>query len=551
MKTGIKKILSGLLIASIGVGFSAPMLRVFPDSPFNFGPTTIDTSSTAEFSLTNIGTGTLRVCGSSISMGTPNFEIVKDECSGKSLGYGQSCVLGIKFTPNLKVDNVGAAVVIYDDDDNSTSCDTQKSFSISLSGSGTAIRVVKVNPSPTESGFGFTFPATDFQSTSTITLRICNAAGDTLYLGNPALEVLNTPDSPAFGVVSSNCSGAALAYTADNEDCSKNFCEFNVVFQPQSGYPYSKTTFYGSIRINDLNGGTNAQASNAQISLVGSVNPPAGVIFADIGQTADQVIQLNFTCPDDPATATNTTTYSLTYSLSGSTYFSLPNGAQACPTQCTENGQVYCNLLVRFAPQTPGTFIGRVVIGYPGGSLTRAVYGVAGSATGNYLDTDPDVVDLGKVFRLNVYQKSVIVKNVTGSELEFQPQPVGSGLRINSVACSCNDGYQPNTTNTACVPGNNAVSQRAYKLRPGEMCSIVISFTPPIVSSLSDVAILFDTPAQIIAVPVVATMEAPSPPTSPSTGLPSFGSGGGCNTGVSILGLLAIPLFALVRRLFR
>ncbi len=548
MKIGVKGFVLGLIIASLG--FSAPMLRIFPDSPYNFGPTTIDTSKTAEFSLTNIGTGTLRICNVSITLGSPNFEIVKNTCAGSSLSYGNSCVIGIKYTANLKVDNVGVATVVYDDDGNSVTCDTQKSVGISLNGSGTAIRVVKVSPTPQESGFGFSFPATDFGSTNTMTFRICNAAGDPLYLSNPAVEVLNTPDSPAFGIVSSNCNGATLKYTADNEDCSKNFCEFNVVFQPQSGYPYSKTTFYGYIRVNDINGGPNAQPSNAQISLVGAVNPPTGVIFADVGQTAEQVVQLNFTCPDDPTTnGTNSTTFPLTYSISGSSYFSLPDALQACPNQCTENTPVYCSLLVRFAPQTPGTFVGRVVVAYPGGTLTRTIYGVAGSATGNYLEVQPDLLDFGTVYRFNSYGAAVVIKNATGSDLEFEPQPAGPGLGIGGVTCGCNQGYSSN--GQFCVPGTGTTSQRAYRLRPGEICSVYITFSPPIFGNVTTIrgAILLDTPAQVLAIPVVAQMEAPLPPTSPPTSqLPSFGSGGGCSTGVSLLGLILVPIAVMLRR---
>ncbi len=554
MGIGIKKVFLGLLLASIGTGLSAPMLRIFPDSPYSFGPTTIDTSKTVEFSLTNIGTGILRVCNVSVSMGSPNFEIVSDRCSGSSLAYGASCNISVRYTPNLKVNNVGAISVAYDDDEDNVACNTVKSASISLSGSGTAIRVVKVSPAPSMGGFSFSFPATDFGNTSTMTFRICNAAGDPLVLNNPALELLNTPDSTTFGIVSSNCQGAVLNYAANNSDCSQNYCEFNVVFQPQSGYPYSKTTFYGYVRINDLNGGPDGQPSGSTISLLGEVNPPTGVIFADIGQSADQLVQLNFTCPDDPTTNANATqsTFDLTYSLSGSSYFSLPNGVQACPTQCTENKPVYCNILVRFSPETPGTFTGRLIIGYPGGSLVRTIYGVAGSSTGNYLDVDPDVINFGTVFRFASYGASLIIKNTTGSALEFQPQAVGAGVSISGITCGCNTGYASN--GQFCTPSGTPTTSRAYRIRPGEICSISVAFSPPIVGNITTInaAILLDTPAQVIAIPVIATMEAPSPPTNPSTGLPSFGSGGGCSsTGLSLLGLLAFLPAIWLRRFLR
>ncbi len=93
------------LLVVFGFSFSLqPVIRIFPSSPYDYGPTTIDTTKTTDFAITNIGdatAGPLRICGTSVPSGFENFKIVADNCTGKSLNYGESsseaCLHGHSF----------------------------------------------------------------------------------------------------------------------------------------------------------------------------------------------------------------------------------------------------------------------------------------------------------------------------------------------------------------------------------------------------------------------------------------------------------------------
>ncbi|RME12732.1 MAG: choice-of-anchor D domain-containing protein, partial [Aquificota bacterium] len=123
--------------------FSAPQIRVFPSSPYDFRTVTIDSTSQAEFAITNVGDAVLRICSVNVSSGYPDFDIISNSCNSTSLNYGQDCRFTVRFTPRFKQNYSGNIAIVYDDDGDGTVCNTQKTYVQQLIGSGTALRVVR------------------------------------------------------------------------------------------------------------------------------------------------------------------------------------------------------------------------------------------------------------------------------------------------------------------------------------------------------------------------------------------------------------------------
>ncbi len=545
---------SGALLLTLNLfAFSAPQIRIFPSSPYDFRVVTIDSQSETEFAITNVGDAVLRICSVNIGSGFPDFQLVNDNCNSTSLNYAQDCRFKVRFSPRFKQNYSGTVSVAYDDDGDGLICNTQKTYTLQLTGSGTALRVVKVEPPPLERGFGFDFPATDYYQQRSMTIRICNASGDPLRFSSLALTL--SPDSPdysSFGITASTCNSATLQYATDNEDCSKNFCQFTVSFSPQAGIGGpEKELYYGYIMVNDLNGGPGGGPSNATIYVNGR-SQLGSYIYAPVGSETQEAVRVTFTCPDDPNTTTGSTTFQIGQPSVTGTYFSLVS--YSCPNTCIENTPVDCTTIVKFAPQTPGVFPGSVIIPVIGAEpVRRSFLGVAGSLTGNYIYVNPNYIDLGAVRRLNTYAQTLIIRNTSGSDLEFNLSVAGSGLSISSVNCTCNQNYTANL-NGFCTPGQGAVSTRAYRLRPGEVCSAVVEFTPPLISGMGNFngAVIVDTQAQVVTVPLSARMDVPPPPVSQPSPSIGSGGGGGCSTGgVNLLWLSLLPIFALVRRFIR
>ncbi len=544
---------SGTLLLALNLfAFSAPQIRVFPSSPYDFRTVTIDSQSETEFAITNVGDAVLRICSVGISSGAPDFQIISSNCNGSSLNYAQDCRFKVRFAPRFKQNYSGALNIVYDDDGDGSVCNTQKSSTVQLKGSGTALRVVKVEPPPLEIGFGFDFPATAYYEQRNMTIRICNASGDPLRLSSPALIL--SPDSPdysSFGITASTCNSATLQYATDNDDCSKNFCQFTVSFSPQGGIGGpEKELFYGYIRVNDLNGGPGGGPSNATIYVNGR-SQLGSYIYAPVGSETQEAVRVTFTCPNDPNTTTGTTTFQIGQPSVTGTYFSLVS--YSCPNTCIENTPVDCTAIVKFAPQTPGVFPGSVIIPVIGAEpVRRSFLGVAGSLTGNYIYVNPTYIDLGAVRRLNTYAQTLVIRNTSGSDLEFNVSTAGNGLSLSSINCTCNQNYTA-TANGFCSPGQNATSTRAYRLRPGEVCSAVVEFTPPLISgSNMNGAVIIDTQAQVVTVPLSARIDTPPPPVSQPVPSVGSGGGGGCSTGgVNMAWLSLLPVLAFLRRFIR
>ncbi|GBC88565.1 hypothetical protein HRbin13_00689 [bacterium HR13] len=547
------------LLVVFGFSFSLqPVIRIFPSSPYDYGPTTIDTTKTTDFAITNIGdatAGPLRICGASVPSGFENFKIVADNCTGKSLNYGESCTISVRFEPRQKLAYTGTLSVIYDDDGDATACNTQKTAIVNLMGKATAIKISGTGCDP--SRFICDFSDVDIGTNAYKTVRICNASGDPLLLLNPAFTLIENPvgDLPAYGIVTTNCNGANLSFFAGNtDDCVNNYCELQLAFSP-----HDLKTYFGTAQINDANGGPLGQNSGVGIFLRGNGRyPNADIDFGTvpIGSFIDRFVNVSFTCPDN-GNGTPGETITLPPSLvsvSG-TYFSL--GASSCPTSCIEGQMVSCNVGVRFQPFTAGVFTGRVIVAVPNGtSVERTLVGRGGPATQNFLSLSVSSIDFGNVPRFSSVGRTIVVRNITSSTLEFNVDVAGSGFFAVMVGCTCNDNYVSN--GSFCVPGTPPpTSLRPYKLRPGEVCTVAVGFSPPLTArgTLGGV-LIFDTQAQAVSVPMTAQVAVSNPPTTPPS-LPSVGSGGGGGCSVSygnfstLMAWLSLPIALLIRRFMR
>jgi hypothetical protein len=534
-----------------------PVIRIFPSSPADFGPTTIDTTKTTDFAITNIGdptAGSLRVCGVSVPSGFENFKIVADGCSGSSLNYGVSCTISVRFEPHQKLAYSGTLAVVYDDDGDTVACNTQKTATINLTGRGVAIKISGAGCDP--SRFICDFSDVNVGTNAYKTVKVCNASGDPLFLLNPAFNLIENPvgDIPSYGIVTTNCNGASLNFFAGNtDDCVNNYCELSLAFSPHDVKDY-----FGTVNINDANGGPGGSA-NVGIFLRGSGSyPSADIDFGTVplGSFIDRFVNITFTCPDNGnGTPGETITLPASLVSVSGTYFSLT--ASSCPTSCIENQTVSCNVAVRFQPFTSGVFTGNVIIAVPNvTSIQRTLVGRGGPATQNFLSLSSSSIDFGVVPRFSSVGKVIVVRNITSSTLEFNVAVAGSGFFTNVVGCTCNDNYVSN--GAQCIPSTTTppTSIRAYKLRPGEVCSVAVGFSPPLSASgtLGGV-LIFDTQAQAVSVPMTAQVAVSNPPTTPPS-LPSVGSGGGgCSMGYGnaslILAWLFVPLAFLMKRMTR
>lgn len=543
----------GVLITS-GFSLSQPSIRIFPSSPYDYGPTTIDTTKTTDFAITNIGdssAGPLRMCRVSVPSGFQNFKIVGDSCSGSSLNYGVSCTLSLRFEPRQKLAYFGTLAVVYDDDGDTTVCNTQKTAVVDLRGKGVAIKISGIGCDP--SRFICDFGDVSIGNSAYKTVRVCNASGDALTLLNPAFNLVENPvgDIPAYRLITTNCNGASLNFFAGNtDDCVNNYCELQLVFSS-----HDTKNYFGTANINDANGGPGNRSAGVGIFLKGNgVYPNADIDFGTVplGSFVDRFVHVSFICPGQAGQQVNLP--SSLVSVSG-TYFSLGNSL--CPTTCTGGQQVSCDVAVRFRPFTSGVFTGRVIVAVPNrNSIERTLVGRGGPVTQNFLSLSDSSIDFGTVPRFSSVGKVVVVRNITSSTLEFNVGAAGSGFFAGVVGCTCNDNYV--SDGTRCTPSTTTppTSTRAYKLRPGEVCSVVVEFSPPLSArgTLGGV-LLFDTQAQAISVPMTAQVLASNPPTTPPS-LPSVGSGGGgCTMGYGnaslVLAWLFVPLAFLVKRMIK
>lgn len=159
-------------VSLTGIGTAITLSGV----PINFGSELVNTSSaTKTVTVTNTGTSAITM-GTIVLNETKDFAIKSNTCpaSGKTLGGGASCKIGVAFDPKSTGAKRGA-VLISDSDPTSPQI-------AGVSGTGTSNVIL----SPSTVAFS-TEPVGVAGATTDITL--INNTGTTLTLGNPALTI--------------------------------------------------------------------------------------------------------------------------------------------------------------------------------------------------------------------------------------------------------------------------------------------------------------------------------------------------------------------------
>jgi len=549
----------------ISIPFAA--LKIAPEAPYYFGYVTVNDEQFADIELENIDTVPLHICDIYISQGFPTFQLVQDNCKGNTLNFGDKCNLRISFSPKLKEFYSGEIAIFYDDDGDSTKCNTKKLLRYALDGKGIAVRVVKTLPEPVTKGNIVEFPQTDYGSYSKISLRVCNAAPEPLVIQN--VHFGDYPDNNAFRIVRNTCNGAYQVYTPDNDLCDKNYCEIELLFSPQEGITYGKDLYMGNLIIETSNGGPANKPYSHVVYLRGTTVLPDEYIYAPVGGEATTLVNANFTCPDNGnGIPGETIPIGSTIAYASGDYFSVIR--TTCPNQCVEGVNYSCNVLIKFAPKTPGIYTSTITLALPLGAsqnnVVKTIVGVAGSLTTRYINVEPKSIKFNNVRKLGYYEAYVELWNTSSSKLEMDVKTVGRGFYIKKVSCNCND--LPETPypdfyydGTQCVPNIDKTkdyyptSVRHYLIRPGEKCSVSLIFSPPLISQEFNYSgsLLIDTPAEVVSVPLQAQGNVPQPAVSNPSNLPSFGSGsgGGCSSGNYAMVLQILIFVYVIKSIFK
>jgi len=550
MKGGFLKALIVLFLGTLAFA----SVRLSPPS-YDFGLLTLDTTGSYTLELKNITFYPVHICGVNIQINDPIpvFSIGQNTCNGNTLNPDQTCTLQVFFKPREKKVYEATLTFLYDDDGNATRCDTSKELTATLRGAGTSLRVVRVSPEPIVSGTYFEFPTTPYGEVSRMRFRLCNAGGENILFPSESITLL-VQDTGAFGISYNTCDNATLVYAQNNETCSVNFCEFEVIFDPRASLSI-REIYRAIVRINDLNAGPASTPSGYTLYLSARMElPQENVINAPVGGQAQRIFSVEFICPDngnDIPGETIPLLNTVSVNVSGA-YFEVGN--VSCPDACIEGQNVICSVAVVFRPQAPGIYEGQINIIFPDGTtLAETIVGVSGSLAGNYLLLTPSEITYDRVFPLTLSERAVEIVNTSGGQIPFDLYVSGNGFGISRTTCSCNEGYVYD--GKLCVPPQDTppVVARPYRLNPGERCTVFVYFFPPLGTPASEYTgeLFVSTPVETYTVSLRAlssqSVSVPTPVSPPSVDL--GGGGGGCSS--SNYGFIALvpALLMLIRRL--
>ena len=190
-----------------------PTISVTP-TPYNFGSVTVGSSSAVQtFTMTNNGPAANLSISSVGITGTGAAQFVKqsDNCSGHTLAYLDTCIVGVIFSPTSGGIQSGNLSISSNDP-------TMPVLNISLAGTST---IPIISDTPASYDFGF---ATVGSSSAVQTFTIINN-GLAANLFMSSVGITGT-DAAQFVKQSDNCSGHTLAYLAN--------CTIGVTFSPTS-----------------------------------------------------------------------------------------------------------------------------------------------------------------------------------------------------------------------------------------------------------------------------------------------------------------------------
>lgn len=545
----------------IGFSVSFSEIRVSPAEGYDFGLITIDTQTSFTFEIKNVGNSKAYICSIKVLSGA--FSINNDNCSGKSLDFQHSCNFSVAFLPVKKEKYESYIEILYDDNGNEKVCDEVNVYRLPIKGIGTNLRIVKILPEPVESGSYFSLGEITLGESKTLTFRICNAGGESILI--KGVKVVNM-NSTIFGIDYSTCDNAYLIYNPNNETCEVNYCEFAVRADASLLSNVSNKIVQAYVEINDLNAGPGNTPSGYKVFLSSRVNLPTESMRAPVGGEDVQLIKIDFFCPRD-ADETPGEIMPIgqpSYTVVGS-YFYIDEQNSSCPAECIE-GQIHvCNILLKFKPEAPGVYEGKIIVSLPIREVglfgkeyvvQKNVVGIAGDIDVNYLAFYPDKLSFIPVHRLSVQENVLNIKNTSSSTIPFDVYTIGAGFGITKISCDCNDKYF--YENGFCIPISQVAgvspdtvtaSPHPYIIKPGKTCSIFVYFFKPLSISADNLlgSLIIDTPLSSFQVPLEAKSptESQTPVYTPPPNI-DVGGGGGCNAyNFNLLGIISIVFITL------
>ncbi|HEY8599045.1 MAG TPA: choice-of-anchor D domain-containing protein, partial [Thermomicrobiales bacterium] len=362
----------GAPFAAALTGTITSVAPTYVPASLQFGNVPVGTNApTKIITLTNPSTsgGTLRVTKVDFVNPSliPEFYRANDSCTDAALEPGDSCTIGVTFTPGqigFRTDTLRFE----------TSSPSQNAIQdIVVDGTGVASPLT-VNPQ------GLTFTQATGTTGSPQTVTLSNNSGATVILGNPTVAIVGGVSSP-FDILSTTCD-AAGATLANGESCT---VDVNFVAPTTAGTSTDAVAFTyqqpdGTVQV-------------ISASLTGTATAPAGAAVIVNPTSVDfGTVAAGATSGTQTVTLLNNRATPLIFGSPGvQTTGGTPADFEIVSTSCPSAGNslaafATCNAIVRFTPQ--GTTAGnrattlRFNDGGPGGPHDVPLQGaVAASPT--------------------------------------------------------------------------------------------------------------------------------------------------------------------------
>jgi hypothetical protein len=405
--------------STVSVLLQAPEAGV--PSSLAFGSQNLGSAKTLPLTITNTGTGALRITGASVSgTNSADFTAALNTCSSP-VNPGSNCSLNVTFTPSL----VGAESATLTVTDNAGS-GTQ---TVSLTGTGVGVPNAGVSPPSLSLGNqlqGTTSPA------QTVTLS---------NTGTAALTITSISTTGNFA--ETNTCGSSVA--------ANGSCAISVTFTPQAS-----GSLTGVLTITDNNGGTTGSTQTVTLSGAGTA-PVAGVLPGSL--SFGNQLQ-GTTSAAQTVTLSNTGTAALAISsITPGGNFAI--SSNNCGSSLAQNSS--CQVSITFTPQSTGALSGTLTITDNNKGVAGSTQTVSLSGTGTVpaAGVSPASLSFGNQLQGTTSPAQTVTLSNTGS----------AALAISSITPSGNFSISSNGCGSS--------------LAQNSSCQIGITFTPQSTGALS------------------------------------------------------------------
>ena len=239
-----------------------------------FGNQRVGTTSASQtFTITNVGTDTLRIVSAGLAGGDAGQYVESnDHCSGQQIAVNGTCTVDVAFRPTSTGDHDNASLDITSDAPSSVD-------HLGLSGTGLQ---PAVSSSPGSQDFGNQRVGTQSEAQ---TFTITNTGTDTLNISSLALA---GADAGQYVKSNDHCDNQAIA--------PNNACTVDVAFKPTSTGAHDSASL-------DITSDAASSAHHLPLQGTGTLTPPtASLLTPPDGASYDrgQVVAARYSCHDAP-----------------------------------------------------------------------------------------------------------------------------------------------------------------------------------------------------------------------------------------------------------